>query len=260
MTLVVDIGNTNIVCGIYHEDRLVWHARFRTDSLRTADEYFALLNSLRDSTWETSAISNVIIASVVPDLTRMWQHLATKHFGKDALLLNAYSDIGLSYVVEDPGFIGADLVANAFAVWQKYHSNAIIIDFGTATTLQMVSSEGKFMGAIIAPGMKSAATELFEKAALLSEIELTSPPVLLGTNTKDAMLSGIVKGHAMMVESFVQELMKEYQNQSPMKVVATGGISDLLAPFIPSVSIIDRTLTIDGIYLAAKTLMVSDIL
>ncbi|MFO7660417.1 MAG: type III pantothenate kinase, partial [Candidatus Cloacimonadaceae bacterium] len=259
MTLVVDIGNTNIVCGIYNDDSLVWHARFRTDSRRTADEYFALLNSLRGSTWEISAISNVIIASVVPDLTRMWQHLSTKHFGKEALILNAYSDIGLSYVVKDPGFIGADLVANAFAVWKKYKSNTIIIDFGTATTLQLVSSAGKFMGAIIAPGMKSAATELFEKAALLSEIELTTPPVLLGTNTKDAMLSGIVKGHAMMVESFIQELKKEYQSQSPLQVIATGGISDLLAPFIPSITLIDRTLTIEGIYLAAKTLLGSDI-
>jgi len=258
MNLVVDIGNTNIVCGIYHEDRVIWHARFRTDSRRTADEYFALLNSLRDSTWEISGIRNVIIASVVPDLTRMWQHLSTKHFNKEALLLNAYSKIGLSYVVPDPGFIGADLVANAFAVWKKYKSNAIIIDFGTATTLQMVSSEGKFMGAIIAPGMKTAAAELFEKAALLSEIELTSPTVLLGTNTKDAMLSGIVKGHAFMVESFVQELLKEYESLIPIKVIATGGISDLLAPFIPSITLIDRTLTIDGIQLAAKTLLNSD--
>jgi len=255
MTLVVDIGNTNIVCGIYYQDSLIWHARFRTDRQRTADEYYALLISLKDNTWGAAKISHIIIASVVPDLTRMWQHLFRKYFSQDAIILNAYSPIGLTYVVDDPGFIGADLVANAFAAWKKYQSNSIIIDFGTATTLQMVTSEGKFLGAIIAPGMKAAASELFEKAALLSEIELTSPPVLLGTTTSDAMLSGIVKGHALMIESFIGELEKSYQSYIPFKVIITGGVSDLLAPFIPSVSIIDRTLTIEGIYLASIILI-----
>ena len=254
MILVVDIGNTNIVCGIYSSDELIWHARLRTESRRTADEYFALLIALRDSSWDVSQIENIIIASVVPDMTRMWQHLFQKFFLKEAMILNAYSPIGLSYVVKDPGFIGADLVANAFSAWQKYKSNAIIIDFGTATTLQMITSDGKLMGAIIAPGMKAAAAELFQKAALLSEIELSHPPVLLGTNTKDAMLSGIVKGHALMVESFINSLKHEYKNYLPLKVITTGGISDLLAPFIPSIDIIDRTLTIAGLYLAAKLL------
>lgn len=254
MTLVVDVGNTNIVCGVYSSDKLIWYARFRTDSRRTADEYFALLSSLRDKTWDIDKIDKVVIASVVPDLTRMWQHLLRKFFSQEALILNANSSLGLSYLVEDPGFIGADLIANAFAAWKKYQSNAVIIDFGTATTIQMVTVEGKFLGAIIAPGMKAAASELFTKAALLSEIELTTPPVLLGTNTKDAMLSGIVKGHALMIESFIDALKLEYPDFSDCKVIATGGISELLAPYIPSITSIDSTLTIDGINMSANLL------
>jgi type III pantothenate kinase len=258
MNLVVDIGNTNIVCGVYSSDRLVWHARLRTDRSRTADEYYSLLKSLKDNTWDMADIQKSVLASVVPDLTRMWQHLLLKYFGQSPLVINGNLQLGLTYVVDDPSFIGADLIVNALAAWKKYQCNCLIIDFGTATTLQFVTSKGLFMGAVIAPGMRTAAQNLFEKAALLSEVELTGPSAILGTNTKDAMLSGIVRGHALMIVQFIDLLKKEYNDYKPLKVICTGGISELLAPLISSIDLIDKTLTLDGLNLAAKILETED--
>jgi type III pantothenate kinase len=254
MTLVVDIGNTNVVCGIYQDKELVWSSRFRTDRKSTADEYYAILIALQDKNWHTKQIDCVAIASVVPDMARKWQHLISKYFSIAAIVINGYSPLGLTYAVSDPGFIGADLVANAFSAWKKYRSNCIIIDFGTATTLQIVTSEGKFMGAIIAPGMLTAASEMFEKTAQLSEIEFIKPLVLLGTNTTDAMLSGIIGGHALMVQGFIAELRHKYAFLQNCLTIATGGISELLAPLIPTIDKVDRTLTLDGLFLAAEML------
>jgi type III pantothenate kinase len=252
MVLVVDIGNTNIVCGVYYNDVLIWHARFKTDRYRTSDEYFALLSALKDNTWSVEQIKNIAIASVVPDMTRVWLHVVNKYFSVKANIITGYTNLGLSYAATDPGFIGADLIVNALGAWKKYKSSCIIIDFGTATTLQLITSSGKFMGAIIAPGIRTASTELFDKAALLSEIELTTPASTLGTSTHDALLSGIVKGHALMVESFIQQLIVEHNKYKPLIAIATGGIADLLVPLVPSITHLDKTLTLDGLYLAAK--------
>lgn len=254
MTLVIDIGNTNIVSGIYKEDKLTWFARFKTDKFRTSEEYYALLSAIKQNEWDTQSIKAVVLASVVPDMTRLWQHLIRKYFSLEPILINAYALLGITFLVEDPGFIGADLIANAFAAWKKYNSSCIVIDLGTATTIQLISKEGCFMGASIAPGVKTASLQLFEKAALLSEIELTAPPHILGTNTTDALLSGIVKGNALMVESFILQIKQYYQTLQPYTVILTGGVADLLAPLIPSVDIVDKTLTIDGLFLASKHL------
>jgi len=191
----------------------------------------------------------------VPNLTRMWQHMIKKYFKAKVFLINAYSPLGLSFIVEDPGFIGADLVVNAFAAWKKYKSTCIVVDLGTATTIQLVTSKGLFLGAVIAPGIMIAATNLFQKASLLSEMELTNPHVILGTNTKDAVLSGIVNGHAYMIEGFVKELVQQYASDEQISCIATGGISDIITPLTPSINTIDKTLTLDGLYLASETLL-----
>jgi type III pantothenate kinase len=192
----------------------------------------------------------------VPELTRIWHHLCQKYFSAQVFTINGYTPLGLSYDVADPGFIGADLIVNAFAAWQKYQSACIIIDLGTATTIQLITSTGRFLGTIIAPGIRTAATQLFEKAALLSEIELTPPPRLLGTNTSDAMLSGIVTGHAMMIEGFISKLNSAYPEHHPLKVIATGGIADLITPMVDSIDVMDKALTLNGLNLAANLLAI----
>jgi type III pantothenate kinase len=254
MTFVVDIGNTNIVCGVFSGQELIWSTRFKSDRFSTSHEYYALLISLKDSVWDFHLVDRIAIASVVPDLTRMWQHLFQMYFTAEIYVINGYSDIGLTYVVDDPGFIGADLIVNALAAWKKYNQSCIIVDFGTATTVQLVTSTGKFMGAIISPGLRTASQQLFEKAALLSEIELTKPPTLLGTSTRDAMLSGIVHGHALMIDSFVEEIKYNYKDYEPFAVIATGGMAEFISSLAKTEYKIDRTLTLDGLYLAATIL------
>ncbi len=251
--LAVDIGNTNVTCGIYRQGKLIWFARFFSSRKRTADEYYGLLNSLLTEL-PPSQIRRVALASVVPELTRIWQHLFAKYTSAQVLEIGARSDLGLSFRVKDPSFIGADLVMNAYGAWQKYQSDCIILDLGTATKVQFVTATGRFEGTAIAPGLKTSADHLFEKAALLSQIELVQPSGLLGTNTVDALLSGIVQGHAFMLENYVQEIKRQYPNRKGIQTILTGGVAELVKPLIPSADVLDKTLTLDGLQLAYRRL------
>ncbi len=250
-TLVVDIGNTNITCGIYQSDQMTWFARFYSSHNRTVDEYYSLLKPLLRDISE-DAISSVALASVVPELTRIWQHLFQKYLNAEVWDLTALSVPGLTFKVPDPSFIGADLVANAYGAWRKYQASCLILDLGTATKVQLVSAQGCFEGSAIAPGLKTGADQLFAKAALLSPIELTAPNVLLGTNTRDALLSGIVQGHAFMLENYVRQVKLHYFDHQDIRVILTGGIADLVKPLVPSADTVDKSLTLDGIHLAWK--------
>ncbi len=252
--LTVDIGNTNITCGIYQDDKLAWYSRFFSSPNRTADEYFSLLSPLLGNA-AAGSVKVIAMASVVPPLTRVWQHLFQKYFQARIVEINAFSPLGLSYKVPDPAIIGGDLIANAYAAWKKYNANCIILDLGTATKIQFVTSTGSFAGAAIAPGLKSSADKLFDSAALLTPIELVEPKVFLGTNTRDALLSGIVHGHAMMLEAYVQKIKLQYFEQKEILTVLTGGIADLVKALVPSADVVDKTLTLDGIYLACRHLL-----
>lgn len=251
--LAVDIGNTNITCGIYVDGELHKTSRYFSSRLRTADEYYCLLLPLLDSIG-INKVRHIAMASVVPELTRIWSHLFAKYFKASLRVIDAYSPLGLTFKTSDPGFIGSDLVVNAFAAWQKYASNAIVIDLGTATTIQFVTAKGVFEGTSIAPGLKTGAAHLFDSAALLSGIELTAPNALIGTTTRDALLSGIVQGHAFMLDSFINKLKAHYFDHKPILTVLTGGIADLVKPLVPSVDVVDKTLTLDGLWMAHQKL------
>lgn len=247
--LAVDIGNTNITCGIFRDGILRASSRYHSSMLRTADEYYSLMSPLLEG-GNASMVTRVAMASVVPELTRVWQHLFQKYFSARVCNITALSPLGISFKVPDPSFIGADLVVNAFSAWKKYNRSCVIVDLGTATTIQFISSKGSFEGTAIAPGLRTGAINLFEKAALLSGIELTTPPVLLGVNTRDALLSGIVQGHAFMVESFVKKVKGHYFDHPDALTILTGGIADLIKPLVPSADIVDKSLTLDGLYMA----------
>lgn len=251
--LAVDIGNTNISCGLYLDGEMAWFGRLFTSTQRTADEYFGLLSPLLERL-PGMEISHIVFASVVPELTRIWQQLFKKYIPVPVTQINALSKLGLGFHVADPSFIGADLIANAFGAWKKYKTNCIIIDLGTATKIQLVSETGQFEGAVIAPGLKTSAEQLTSKAAQLSQIEIAAPSALLGTNTKDAMLSGIVQGHAFMLEAFIRKVKEQYCAGKNVVTVITGGISELLVPLMPSVDILDKSLTLDGLHLAFQQL------
>ncbi len=246
--LVIDIGNTHTVFGIYENFTLIHSWRLRTDQLRTEDEYFSILKTLAVSdNIDLNSISACSLSSVVPNLTRSFTHLVKKYFKTDLIIANGFLDLGLKYPVENPGFIGADLVVNAFAAKEKYKKNCIICDFGTATTIQLVGKDGYFYGTIISPGVYTSATKLFEKASLLSNIELSSPQNLLGTNTKDALLSGIVKGNALMIDGFIREIKEKYAECEDIVSIATGGLSKLIGESSQEIDIVDPTLTLDGL-------------
>ncbi len=248
--LVFDIGNTNIVGGVYEAGVLKCTLRLSSDLKKTADEYFVLINSIcAQNGADTARMDKIVLSSVVPSLSRCFEHMFQRYFTCPFILVNGYSPLGLTYNVADPGFIGADLIVNAYSAWQKYQTNCIICDMGTATTIQLVSCEGHFSGTSILPGLVTGAVNLFEKAALLSDIQLEKPAKLLGTSTREALLSGIIYGHAFLLDRFIQEIRKEYSYLGEIKTIATGGISALVCEHTTCVDVIEKTLTLDGLYL-----------
>lgn len=251
--LVVDIGNTNIVCAIYQQGNAVWTSSLQSQRERTSDEYYSLLSGLlRDIS--LIDIPYVALGSVVPELSRIWKHLISKYTKADVYEINGLSSLGFTYKSTNPETVGADLVANAYAAWKKHEHNSIVIDLGTATTIQVVSSKGVFEGAVIAPGIKTAASSLWVKAAQLHELELKTPPTLLGRNTHDAVLSGVIHGHALMLEGFINKLKLQYFDYAPLYTILCGGLATLVQPLIASIDIVDKSLTLDGFYLAFNQL------
>ncbi|OQY37900.1 MAG: hypothetical protein B6226_04465 [Candidatus Cloacimonetes bacterium 4572_65] len=250
--IVIDIGNTNLVIGIYDNDRLISSWRIHTDKNRTEDEYFVVVSSLLFSIKEEiENIAIVVISSVVPQLNKIMQRMVDKHFDCNIEIVNANTELGLKFLTPDHGFIGADLIVSAYASLKKYGTNTIVCDLGTATTVQLTGADGTFYGASIIPGVISSSTSLFEKAALIADIKLTKPTSILGTNTKDALLSGIINGHAFILDGFIRRIKSEY-NLKDYKIIATGGIADLICSCSEEVEVVDQSLILDGLYLIGK--------
>ncbi|MDD2650058.1 MAG: type III pantothenate kinase [Candidatus Cloacimonetes bacterium] len=250
--LVFDIGNTNIVAGVYEGKTLKHTFRFDSDRKKTADEFnsliFGFANELGISLKD---VSKIVACSVVPTLTRTFEQVFFQYFTCPYKFIDGLTPLGITYFTDDPSFIGADLVANAYGVWKKYQSNCIVIDIGTATTIQLVDKNGSYLGVSILPGMKSSATSLFKQASQLFDVKLETPKMLLGNNTQDALLSGLVYGHVFIVDGFVSRIKKEYDNLKDIKVIATGGLASLLNQLTQSIDIMDINLTIDALNLIA---------
>ncbi len=248
--LVADIGNTHIVIGIYHDDKIIHSFRLKTDKLKTEDEYYnLLLGLLQIHGLNIDNITNFAISSVVPNLSRTFNHLAEKYLKCRVINVTAHLDLGLKYPMEDPGFIGADLVVNAFAAKEIYKVPTIVCDFGTATTIQLVGSDGYFFGTVIAPGVITSASQLFSVASKLSNIQLESPNELLGTNTIDALRAGIISGNRFMLDGFIKEIREKYNYLGEIKAIATGGIAEMICKDSKEIDIVDKTLTLDGLNL-----------
>ena len=248
INMVVDIGNTNIVIGFYSNTEYQYSWRINTDKAKTEDEYFSIIKQLADEQdLILSQINKVAISSVVPKITRVFSYLIKKYVKCDIEIVNAYSELGLKFPMKDPGFIGSDLIVNAFSAILKYKTNCIICDFGTATTIQLVGKDGLFFGTIIAPGVITSAKNLFDSTALLSNVQLEKPEHLLGTNTTDALLSGIVTGNSLMLDGFIKAIKNEYKHLGSFKTIATGGIAELICKDSKEIDIIDVNLTLDGL-------------
>lgn len=244
--LAVDIGNTNIALGVYDAHRPLAQWRIATEAQRLTDEYAVLLDGLlHQQDIAFSDIGGCVFASVVPPLTGIFASLARRYLNVEPVIVGEDIETGVRILYDNPHEVGADRIVNALAVQRKYGTPAIVVDFGTATTFDVISAEGDYMGGIIAPGMGISAEALFQRAAKLPEVELTAPPTAIGKNTINSMQAGLVLGYVAMVEGLIQRIEDELG--AAAHVVATGGLGDLIAAHTASIQHVDTNLTIEGL-------------
>jgi len=248
MLLAVDIGNTETTLGVFEGDELraTWHTT--TAIHRTADEHaILLLNLLRNRGLDTSDIKEVALCSVVPPLTSIYEEMFKRYFGIWPLVVAAGIKTGVRICMDNPKEVGADRIVDAVAAHHLYGGPVIIVDLGTATTFDTVSEEGDYLGGAIAPGMVAAAEALHQRAAMLPHVELACPSRVIGTNTIDAMKSGIVFGYVTLVEGMVARIQRELGTKT--KVIATGGYAELIAKETKVIDKVNPDLTLIGLRL-----------
>ena len=257
MLLVIDVGNTQTVVGVYDGAQLAGMWRVATNKSHTADELRVKLMPLFESAGLSfEQVRGSALASVVPQLTHAWACALRDLTGKDALVCTAGSaaEAGLfesSY--PRPSEIGADRVADAVAVRERYGAPAVVVDFGTATNIEVIDREGRFVGGIIAPGVETSAAALFSHATRLAAIELKDPGQAIGTSTETAMQSGIVYGEADRVDGLVRRVFAQLGYETP--VIATGGLARLMAEHTKTVTHVDSELTLEGLRLIAEAVL-----
>lgn len=247
MLLAIDVGNTNIVLGGYEGEQLRASWRAATDAARTADEYAVLLDGFFSHAGFTlHDVSAVALSSVVPALTVTFEELARKYFQVAPIIVGPGIRTGIKILYENPREVGADRIVNAVATFHRYGGPAIVIDFGTATTLDALSADGEYLGGAIAPGITIASEALFQRAARLYRVELKRPKQVIGRNTGASIQSGLIFGYAGLIEGLIARFRQE---MGPARVIATGGLAEVIVNEAPSVEIIDPQLTLDGLRL-----------
>ncbi len=248
MLLTIDLGNTNLTIGLFQDEILLHHWRLATDQDRMPDEYgLQLLGLLTNAGRTLDDLTGVCLASVVPQLTGRIVQACHEYLKQEPLVVDTGVKTGIRIRYEDPKAVGADRVADAVAVMHKYGGPACIIDFGTATTFNALTKEGDYLGGAITAGINLAAEALFTHAAKLPRIDLQKPPSIIGRNTTHAMQSGLIYGYVALTEGMVERFRHELGPQ--MKVIATGGLSDLIAKETPVIQVHAPWLTLDGLHL-----------
>ncbi|GFH92848.1 type III pantothenate kinase [Lachnospiraceae bacterium] len=249
MILVIDVGNTNITFGVYKDKELVATFRMMTKQARTSDEYgMNIMELLRIHNVDKTDLEGTIIASVVPNVMHSLTGAVTRYFGAPPLIVGPGVKTGIRIVTENPRQIGADRIVGAVAAYEIYGGPVLILDFGTATTYDLVSEDGSFVACIIAPGIRISAKALWEGTAKLPEVEIKKPKSILAQETVSGMQAGLVYGQIGQTEYIVNQVKKEsgYDN---LKVVATGGLGRLISQEADSIQHYNRTLTLEGLRL-----------
>jgi len=248
MLLVVDVGNTHTVLGLYDEERLVHDFRIETAKGRTSDEYHVLLLSLLELAGITrSEVRASILASVVPSFNDTVIDAVDRAFDHEIMVVGPGIKTGMPVLYENPREVGADRVVNAVAAYERVKGAAIVVDFGTATTFDCISDKGEYLGGSIAPGMQISASALFSRAARLPRSEIARPPRAIGRNTVHSMQSGIVFGYVGLVDGLVRRLAGEMGGE--VAVIATGGLAGLIEPESETIEEVDEFLTLEGLRL-----------
>lgn len=246
MILVIDIGNTNIVLGVFAEENLVANWRISTDRNRTADEYGVLLKELFSlSGIDMKSVSSIVLASVVPPVNILLESMAKKYFGLQPMVIGPGIKTGISIKTDNPREVGADRIVNAVAAYTLYGGPLVIVDFGTATTFCSVTAKGEYLGGAIAPGIGISTEALFARAAKLPRVELVKPASVIGKNTVTAMQSGILFGFAGQVEFIVKKMKQELGGDA--RVIATGGLAEVIAEQAGVIERVNPFLTLIGL-------------
>jgi type III pantothenate kinase len=246
MFLAIDIGNTNIAFGVYSGDLLGSRWRFSTDPGRTSDEYGAsMLDSFKSAGVAIKDVQGVAIASVVPQLTEMFVTACQEYLGCNPLVVDDAVQTGIRSCYDDPKQAGADRIVDVAAAFKLYGGPAVVIDFGTATTFDAVTSNGDYLGGAIAPGIGIAAEALSQRAAKLPAVELHRPPAAIGRNITQSLQSGILLGYVGLVEGMITRFCAELGPDT--KVIATGGLAGIIAKETPLITTLAPWLTLDGL-------------
>ncbi len=245
MLLAVDIGNTNTVIGLFEKEKLTDFFRLSTRHSLTKDECGLLINQLL--TESRKKIKGVIICSVVPSLTSVYQGMSQGYLQIEPITVNSQLPLGIKILYDDPSQVGADRLANAVAAYQIYGGPVIVVDLGTATTFDVISRKGEYLGGAIAPGLESSMSSLLQKAARLSKVDLKKPKEIIGKSTEESIRSGFFYGTLGQIDEVVKRIRRKIKGD--VKVVATGGLADLIASESKTIEEIDLTLTLKGLSL-----------
>jgi type III pantothenate kinase len=246
MLLVIDVGNTNTVLGVYDGEALIDHWRIRTERERTSDEWGIFFRDLflfdhidfRD-------VEGIIISSVVPPVLNMLEGMSKKYFQIKPLIVGHGIETGIPIFYDNPAEVGADRIVNAVAAYERYKKSIIVVDFGTATTFDYVSPRGEYMGGAIAPGLGISSEALFLRTSKLPRVEIVKPRRVVGKNTNQSIQSGLFFGYVGLVDGIVNRIKKEVRSNP--KVIATGGLADLISGESKTIEEVNQFLTLEGL-------------
>jgi type III pantothenate kinase len=253
MLLVVDVGNTHTVIGLFEKDHLICDWRIRSNPRITGDEFNIILSNLFQSRKiNPSDIRKTIISCVVPPMMKILDDYCVKYLGHTPFWITAGS-VHMPILYDNPEEVGADRLVNSIAAYHLYRTSLIVIDFGTATTFDVISARGEYMGGAIAPGIGIAAEALFQRASKLPRVELFNPPeTVIGKNTVHSMKSGIIYGYSEMVDGMVRRIKKEMPAEPEPKVIATGGLAPLMQNISNTIESVEPGLTLEGLKIISK--------
>jgi type III pantothenate kinase len=251
MLLVIDVGNTNTSLGVFRGSDLVAHWRLTTNRARTVDEYGVHARNLFEfAGLDFKAISAIAIASVVPPLNYTLKTMAETYFNLSPVFVDSETDTGLTILYEPASDVGADRIVDAVAAIEKYGAPCIIVDFGTATTFDVINDKGEYLGGVITPGIMISSDALFERAAKLPRVDIKRPQKVVGSSTTTAMQSGLYYGYTALVDGVLRKIIDEVGvTGKPPRVIATGGLAPLIATGSEYIEHVDDTLTLDGLRL-----------
>jgi type III pantothenate kinase len=251
MLLVIDVGNTNTSLGVYRDAELVAHWRLTTNRARTVDEYGVHARNLFElAGLDFQAINAIAIASVVPPLNYTLKTMAETYFNISPLFVDSETNSGLKILYEPAGDVGADRIVDAVAAIEKYGAPCIIVDFGTATTFDVINDKGEYLGGVITPGIMISSDALFERAAKLPRVDIKRPQRVIGSSTTSSMQSGLYHGYTALVDGVLEKIVEEL-GEGPKKprIIATGGLAPLIATGSEFIDEVDDTLTLEGLRL-----------